>query len=257
MQPVGWSQELTTLGTEFNEMLDRMQVMAQEELQHKNAGRAYGIQKCCRHRSIPHFLYNTLDTMSGIANAQNCPMVSGMCHSLSAIFRYSLNMTDELPLCRMRWSHVRNYLYVMDVRNGSTIAYDYQIDSDTLADQMPRICIQPVVENALTHGLRNVRRKDKKLLIRSEHVNENLVITIQDNGAGMDAESMNRLLDQNDMKRVESGISIGILNVNARLKRLFGEKYGLHIESTAGEGTTVTITVPAVSTENSGDMENV
>ena len=59
------------------------------------------------------------------------------------------------------------------------------------------------------------------------------------------------------MKRVESGISIGILNVNARLKRLFGEKYGLHIESAAGEGTTVTITVPAVSTENSGGMENV
>ena len=205
----------------------------------------------------PHFLYNTLDTMSGIANAQNCPMVSGMCHSLSAIFRYSLNMTDELSTVQNEMAHVRNYLYVMDVRNGSTIAYDYQIDSDTLADQMPRICIQPVVENALTHGLRNVRRKDKKLLIRSEHVNENLVITVQDNGAGMDAESMNRLLDQNDMKRVESGISIGILNVNARLKRLFGEKYGLHIESTAGEGTTVTITVPAVSTENSGDMENV
>ena len=195
--------------------------------------------------------------MSGIANAQNCPMVSGMCHSLSAIFRYSLNMTDELSTVQNEMAHVRNYLYVMDVRNGSTIAYDYQIDSDTLADQMPRICLQPVVENALTHGLRNVRRKDKKLLIRSEHVNENLVITIQDNGAGMDAESMNRLLDQNDMKRVESGISIGILNVNARLKRLFGEKYGLHIESTAGEGTTVTITVPAVSTENSGDMENV
>ena len=166
-------------------------------------------------------------------------------------------MTDELSTVQNEMAHVRNYLYVMDVRNGSTIAYDYQIDSDTLADQMPRICIQPVVENALTHGLRNVRRKDKKLLIRSEHVNENLVITIQDNGAGMDAESMNRLLDQNDMKRVESGISIGILNVNARLKRLFGEKYGLHIESAAGEGTTVTITVPAVSTENSGDMENV
>ena len=168
-----------------------------------------------------------------------------------------LSGLELLQRLQNEMAHVRNYLYVMDVRNGSTIAYDYQIDSDTLADQMPRICIQPVVENALTHGLRNVRRKDKKLLIRSEHVNENLVITVQDNGAGMDAESMNRLLDQNDMKRVESGISIGILNVNARLKRLFGEKYGLHIESTAGEGTTVTITVPAVSTENSGDMENV
>ena len=108
------------------------------------------------------------------------------------------------------------------------------------------------MENALSHGLRNVRRKDKKLLIRSEHVGENLVITVQDNGAGMDAEAMNQLLEQNDMKRVESGVSIGILNVNARLKKLFGKEYGLHIESTIGEGTTVTITVPAVLEDDAG-----
>lgn len=253
VQPVGWSQELSALGTEFNEMLDRMEVMAQEELQHKMLVERTEY-KMLQAQINPHFLYNTLDTMSGIANAQNCPMVSGMCRSLSAIFRYSLNMTDELSTVQNEMAHVRNYLYVMDVRNGSTIAYDYQIDSDTLADQMPRICIQPVVENALTHGLRNVRRKDKKLLIRSEHVGENLMITVQDNGAGMDAETMNQLLEQNDMKRVESGISIGILNVNARLKKLFGEKYGLHIESTVGEGTTVTITVPAVSPETSDNI---
>ena len=245
VQPIGWSQELSTLGTEFNEMLDRMEVMAQEELQHKMLVERTEY-KMLQAQITPHFLYNTLDTMSGIANAQNCPLVSGMCRSLSAIFRYSLNMTDELSTLQNEMAHVRNYLYVMDVRNGSTIAYDYQIDSDTLQDPMPRICIQPVVENALTHGLRNVRRKDKKLLIRSEHVGENLVITVQDNGAGMDAEEMNRLLEQNDMKRVESGVSIGILNVNARLKKLFGKEYGLHIESTIGEGTTVTITVPAV-----------
>ena len=245
VQPIGWSQELSTLGTEFNEMLDRMEVMAQEELQHKMLVERTEY-KMLQAQINPHFLYNTLDTMSAIANAQNCPLVSGMCRSLSAIFRYSLNMTDELSTLQNEMAHVRNYLYVMDVRNGSTIAYDYQIDSDTLQDPMPRICIQPVVENALTHGLRNVRRKDKKLLIRSEHVGENLVITVQDNGAGMDAEEMNRLLEQNDMKRVESGVSIGILNVNARLKKLFGKEYGLHIESTIGEGTTVTITVPAV-----------
>ena len=163
-------------------------------------------------------------------------------------------MADELSTMQNEMAHVRNYLYVMDVRNGSAIAYDYQIDSDTLQDQMPRICIQPVVENALSHGLRNVRRKDKKLLIRSEHIDENLVITVSDNGAGMDAESMNRLLEQNDMKRVESGVSIGILNVNARLKNLFGDEYGLHIESTMGEGTTVTITVPAIATENTANI---
>lgn len=253
VQPVGWSQELTTLGTEFNEMLDRMEVMAQEELQHKMLVERTEY-KMLQAQINPHFLYNTLDTMSGIANAQKCPLVSGMCRSLSAIFRYSLNMTDELSTMQNEMAHVRNYLYVMDVRNGSAIAYDYQIDSDTLQDQMPRICIQPVVENALSHGLRNVRRKDKKLLIRSEHIDENLVITVSDNGAGMDAESMNRLLEQNDMKRVESGVSIGILNVNARLKKLFGDEYGLHIESTMGEGTTVTITVPAIATENTANI---
>ena len=235
VQPVGWSQELTTLGTEFNEMLDRMEVMAQEELQHKMLVERTEY-KMLQAQINPHFLYNTLDTMSGIANAQNCPLVSGMCRSLSAIFRYSLNMTDELSTLQNEMAHVRNYLYVMDVRNGSAVAYDYQIDSDTLQDPMPRICIQPVVENALTHGLRNVRRKDKKLLIRSEHVGENLVITVRDNGAGMDAEAMNRLLEQNDMKRVETGVSIGILNVNARLKKLFGKEYGLHIESTGRRG---------------------
>ena len=253
VQPVGWSQELTTLGTEFNEMLDRMEVMAQEELQHKMLVERTEY-KMLQAQINPHFLYNTLDTMSGIANAQKCPLVSGMCRSLSAIFRYSLNMTDELSTMQNEMAHVRNYLYVMDVRNGSAIAYDYQIDSDTLQDQMPRICIQPVVENALSHGLRNVRRKDKKLLIRSEHIDENLVITVSDNGAGMDAESMNRLLKQNDMKRVESGVSIGILNVNARLKNLFGDEYGLHIESIMGEGTTVTITVPAIATENTANI---
>ena len=253
VQPVGWSQELTTLGTEFNEMLDRMEVMAQEELQHKMLVERTEY-KMLQAQINPHFLYNTLDTMSGIANAQKCPLVSGMCRSLSAIFRYSLNMTDELSTMQNEMAHVRNYLYVMDVRNGSAIAYDYQIDSDTLQDEMPRICIQPVVENALSHGLRNVRRKDKKLLIRSEHIDENLVITVSDNGAGMDAESMNRLLEQNDMKRVESGVSIGILNVNARLKKLFGDEYGLHIESTMGEGTTVTITVPAIATENTANI---
>ncbi|MDO4308849.1 MAG: histidine kinase [Eubacteriales bacterium] len=249
VQPVGWSEELEVLGTEFNEMLDRIENMVQEEYRRKLLIERTEY-KMLQAQINPHFLYNTLDTMSGIANAQNCTLVSGLCHSLSAIFRYSMNMTDELSTMQKEMAHVRNYLYVMDVRNGFSVAYDYQIDSDTMQDSLPRICIQPVVENAITHGLRNVRRKDKKLLIRSEHVNGNLVVTVQDNGIGMDAEDMNRQLEKNDLKRVESGVSIGILNVNARLKKLFGEEYGLRIESQMGEGTTVILTVPAIPLED-------
>lgn len=70
-------------------------------------------------------------------------------------------MTDELSTMQNEMDHVRNYLYVMDVRNGSTVAYEYQIDNETLNDRLPRICLQPVVENALTHGLRNTGEKIK------------------------------------------------------------------------------------------------
>ena len=243
VQPVGWSEELKVLGTEFNDMLDRVQAMAQEEYKYRLLVERTEY-KMLQAQINPHFLYNTLNTMSGIATAQNCPLVSGLCHSLSAVFRYSLNMTDEFSTVQKEMEHVRNYLYVMDVRSGSDVVHEYQIAEETLQDQLPRICLQPIVENAITHGLRNVRRKDKKLKISTAHEDGLLVICIEDNGTGMDAEEMNQLLEKNDPKRVETGVSIGILNVNARLKRVFGEVYGILIDSRIGEGTKVFIRVP-------------
>lgn len=194
--------------------------------------------------------------MSGIATAQNCPLVSGLCHSLSAVFRYSLNMTDEFSTVQKEMEHVKNYLYVMDVRSGSDVAYEYQIAEETLQDQLPRICLQPIVENAITHGLRNVRRKDKKLTISAVHENGLLLIYVEDNGTGMDAEEMNHLLEKNDPKRVETGVSIGILNVNARLKRVFGEEYGILIDSRMGEGTKVSIRVPILKKKEEQEGES-
>lgn len=255
VQPVGWSEELKVLGTEFNDMLDRVQTMAQEEYKYRLMVERTEY-KMLQAQINPHFLYNTLNTMSGIATAQNCPLVSGLCHSLSAVFRYSLNMTDEFSTVQKEMEHVRNYLYVMDVRSGSDVAYDYQIAEETLQDQLPRICLQPIVENAITHGLRNVRRKDKKLTISAVHDEGLLIIRVVDNGTGMDAEEMNHLLKKNDPKRVETGVSIGILNVNARLKRVFGEEYGILIDSRIGEGTAVTIRVPILEkTEEGGERD--
>ena len=255
VQPVGWSEELKVLGTEFNDMLDRVQAMAQEEYKYRLLVERTEY-KMLQAQINPHFLYNTLNTMSGIATAQNCPLVSGLCHSLSAVFRYSLNMTDEFSTVQKEMEHVKNYLYVMDVRSGSDVSYEYQIAEETLQDQLPRICLQPIVENAITHGLRNVRRKDKKLTISAVHENGLLLIYVEDNGTGMDAEEMNHLLEKNDPKRVETGVSIGILNVNARLKRVFGEEYGILIDSRMGEGTKVSIRVPILKKKEEQEGES-
>jgi sensor histidine kinase YesM len=182
--------------------------------------------------------------MSGIAASQNCTMVSGLCQSLSAIFRYSLDISDTQSTLQQEMAHVRNYLYVMDVRNGSTIKYTYRIDSDTLGDSIPRITLQPIVENALQHGLRNTRRKDKELIISASHVEDKLVITIEDNGAGIDAKAMNRQLDEANISRIEMGRSIGVMNVNARVKSIYGEGYGIHYESDLEVGTKAVIVLP-------------
>ncbi|WP_051200563.1 cache domain-containing sensor histidine kinase [Butyrivibrio sp. XPD2002] len=244
----GWSEELKVMGEEFNEMLDRIQTMVQEEYEAKVLMERTQY-KVLQAQINPHFLYNTLDTMSGIAASQDCTLVSGLCQSLSAIFRYSLDISDTQSTLQQEMAHVRNYLYVMDVRTGNSIKYTYKIESDTLRDSIPRITLQPIVENAIQHGLRKSRRKDKELIISAKHKDGKLVITIKDNGAGMDAEAMNEELSKADIGRIEMGRSIGIMNVNARVKSVYGSEYGIHYESVAEDGTKAVIVLPIAKEE--------
>ncbi len=101
----------------------------------------------------------------------------------------------------------------------------------------------PLVENALNHGLRN-KRGNKEVKIYAGKKEDKLVLIIADNGVGMDARELNAKLQKNDIRYVEQGKSIGLHNINARLKMLYGEEYGLTIESAAGEGTKVYMTIP-------------
>lgn len=241
----GWSDELKVMGEEFNEMLDRIQKMVEEEYEAKVLMERTQY-KVLQAQINPHFLYNTLDTMSGIAASQDCMLVSGLCQSLSAIFRYSLDISDTQATLQQEMAHVRNYLYVMDVRNGNSVKYTYHIDTDTLQDSIPRITLQPIVENALQHGLRMTRRKDKELIITAKHDDGKLFITIEDNGAGMDADAMNEQLEKADLKQIEMGRSIGIMNVNARIKNVYGNNYGIRYESNHETGTKAIIILPTV-----------
>ena len=250
----GWSEELKVMGEEFNEMLDRIQKMVEDEYEAKVLMERTQY-KVLQAQINPHFLYNTLDTMSGIAASQDCTLVSGLCQSLSAIFRYSLDISDTQSTLQQEMAHVRNYLYVMDVRNGNSVKYTYHIDSDTLKDNIPRITLQPIVENALQHGLRMTRRQDKELTISACHREGKLVITIQDNGTGMDAAAMNEQLEKADISRIEMGRSIGIMNVNARVKSVYGKDYGIHYESTPLEGTKAVIVLPVVQEEVTSERE--
>lgn len=239
--------EVGILGQSFNEMLDQMEVLISQEYETKLLlNRAE--YKALQAQINPHFLYNTLDTMSSIAQIQNCPEVSGLSQSLSNIFRYSLDMKNPFSTVAKEIVHLKNYIYVMNVRMRDNVKYSFDIDETVLQDTVPRISIQPLVENALNHGLRNTRG-EKAVIVCAQVREGNLWISVQDNGVGMDAAKVNEILEKNDINLVEKGSSIGLNNINARMKMLYGKEYGIHVESEVGKGTRIYLKIPRVKME--------
>ena len=233
--------ELGVLGSEFNAMLDRIEdLIAQQyraELQMNDAK-----YKALQMQVNPHFLYNTLDTMSAIAMTRGCPVVSTLCQALSALFRYSLNMDEPLATVSEELRHLKNYLFVMNVRTQNGLHLTLDIPQEALEVRVPRLSLQPLVENAVNHGLRD-KRGEKRIALKAQCAQNRLFITVEDNGVGMDEATIASALTY-DPDSILVSRSIGLRNINARVKLLFGEKYGLSIESRVGEGCRVTLCIP-------------
>lgn len=117
-------------------------------------------------------------------------------------------------------------------------------------DMIPRVSLEPLVENALSHGLKNARRKDKKVIIRAEHRGRELVVTVEDNGVGTDPEKIREKLEDERFQFGQKGRSVGLTNINSRLKILYGTSYGLLFEGGAGEGLRVIIHAPILERED-------
>ena len=237
--------EIGILGQNFNEMLDTMEDLISREYRAKlllNRAEYNALQA----QINPHFLYNTLDTMGSIAEMQECRQVSALCQSLSNIFRYSLDMKHPFSTVAKEMAHLKNYIYVMDVRMRDHVNYAFEIDEAVLKADIPRLSIQPLVENALNHGLRNSRR-EKKVRICAKAEGDLMEILVEDNGVGMPEEKVKSLLAE---KETENKKSIGIHNIHMRMKMLYGEEYGIEIVSHEGEGTCVKLRIPQKAQEN-------
>mgnify|MGYP000999485605 FL=1 len=236
--------EIGKLGEVFNEMLDRIQYLIMREYQSEilmNQAKYKALQA----QVNPHFLYNTLDTMSSIAASQQCNTVSNLCKALSNIFRYSIDMKNNLSTIEKEIIHLKNYMYVMNVRMQNDIDININVDKNLLNELIPRISIQPMVENSIIHGLKD-KHGDKKVSIEVKPYGEDILISVADNGIGMDAEQINHQLEVADTDVLKKGSSIGLTNINARVKLLFGKDYGIKVHSVKGEGSTVTLRIPRV-----------
>lgn len=237
------NDEIGELGENFNTMLDTIETLIFEKYQsHLEINNSK--YKALQAQVNPHFLYNTLDTMSAIAISQNCNTVSLLCKALSNLFRYSLDMEEPLSTIEDEIKHLKNYIYIMNVRENNSINFEIDIANNLLKESIPKISIQPLVENSIQHGLKN-KRGEKKIWITGElNDDDNIAISVYDNGVGMDAEQINSQLENPKFDALEIKSSIGLSNINARVKILFGDSYGVKIFSRSGEGSMVVLLIP-------------
>lgn len=191
----------------------------------------------------PHFLYNTLDTIVWLAEAGDQKRVVSMVGNLSDFFRRSLNQGKDIISIREELAHVRSYLEIQQVRYQDILRYEITVPEDLYEYKIPKITIQPLVENALYHGIKN-KRGQGTITITGERSENGFVLYVRDNGIGMTQERLNEVR-AGIQKLSYTGKEIyGLYNVNERIRLNFGETYGISIESTYGEGTCVSISLP-------------
>ncbi len=196
----------------------------------------------------PHFLYNTLDAIVWSAEAGNEKQVVKMVGSLSEFFRSSLNKGKEIVTIREELSHVRSYLEIQQIRYQDILDYEIDVPEELYINEIPKITVQPVVENALYHGIKE-KRGGGKISVTGREDGGDYIITVSDNGIGMGPDRLKEVRDGLTDSSPDSKKIYGLYNVNQRIKLDFGDEYGLSIDSVYDEGTTVTIRLPKKSNE--------
>lgn len=196
----------------------------------------------------PHFLFNTLNTISGMAEIEEAEVTESMIRSLSRLFRYNLHTTDQFVALSQELEVSRDYLYLQKMRFGDRVQYALipepgSREAESLGDiQVPVFLLQPLVENAVIHGIAK-KEQGGKITIECRKTDESLRIEVADTGVGMDPETLQGLKDKLAGSPSDVHVGIGIGNLYQRLKTLYGAD-SLQISSEAGEGTQIAVTIP-------------
>jgi len=244
MLSVASYQEINILVASFNRMVAQIEELIERvklsSVSEKNA-ELHALQS----QVNPHFLYNTLDMIYWMLDEKEKDPLGELVLSLSSMFRYSSKWEDGVEVTlREELEQIGHYLKIITIRLEGRLQVEINLDERWLQIPLPKMTLQPVIENAVKHGLESLNRQG---ILRVFTVEEgpDLKIIVEDNGNGMTAKQLDRLLDSLNHESKEQGRGgIGLQNLHRRLKYMFGEEYGLQIQSQPGTGTRIGIVVP-------------
>lgn len=248
------NDEIGELGQSFNHMIARIDQLIQMvyvEQENKRTAEMKSLQEQIK----PHFLYNTLDTISWMARDYDAEDIVRLVDALTNMFRIGLSHGKDIITVKEEITHVSNYLYIQKIRYKDKLNYVIHVDESLYAIEVPKLILQPLVENAIYHGVK-AKRGGGTITITGVPEGENLVFTVQDDGAGMPqekVEELNRRMSERSV--LDEKKSFGLFYIRERIQLCYGTGYGVHVESALGEGTRVTITLPLYQKPKKFDEE--
>lgn len=237
---VGGTLEIQSLSDSFGHMVLRIQALMDRVRQEEITLRKTEL-KALQAQINPHFLYNTLDSIAWMCEEERNKEAVEMVNALARLFRISISKGHELITIEDEIKHAQYYLKIQQYRYKNKFSYSFHVDQNCVDYLCNKITLQPLIENAIYHGLDMVDEGEISVHVYED--GEDIVMTVADNGVGMTEEQCESIL------RSDANHGIGIKNVNDRIKIYFGERYGLSVTSELDEGTTVEIRMPKILEE--------
>ena len=234
--------EVGILINSFHNMMDEINRLIDEVYVNKIALKEYEL-KALQAQINPHFLYNTLSMMNWMAIRSNQMEISKVTLALSTFYRTALSKGEDVVTVENCIQNMQAYLEIQLTMHDNNFTVDWDIDPTIKNEKMPKLLLQPVVENAIEHGIDEKEDGDKKLFLSFRGNGDDVEITVRDNGMGMPQEKAETLVTY-------QAKGYGLKNVNDRIRLLYGEKYGIQIFSAPDEGTTVVMRFPKEGRKN-------
>ncbi|RKM53839.1 sensor histidine kinase [Butyrivibrio sp. X503] len=242
-EKIEWDNELGDIGKGINNLAENVSALMEKRLLDEKAKQDLEY-RVLQSQINPHFLYNTLNTIKWMATIQGSDGIADMSTALSRLMKNIAKGTENLITLRDEFALVDDYFTIMKYRYGGTISLDYITDDESLLDKkINRFSLQPIVENAIFHGI-EPKGNSGKIVIHTLKKGDKLLIEVTDNGVGMSDEAIESVLNGESKTSTEFFKQVGTYNVNQRIKYTFGEEYGIEITSKLGEYTTMRFVLP-------------
>ena len=253
---IGGSYEIRHLGNSIQSSYEEIERLMKEIMEEQNERRKSELA-ALQSQINPHFLYNTLESITWMVEANRNADAVLMISELAKLLRISLSKGKTIIRIADEIQHSKSYMSIQMVRYKERFGIKFHIDEEINDYCIVKLVIQPILENAIYYGVGDMDADEGGMItVTGRKIEEDIYISIEDNGMGMREEVVENILTDNS-KVPKHGSGVGVINVHNRIQLMFGEEYGLKVESEADEGTKVTIHIPAIpfNSENQSKME--